>query len=245
MGSFRISLQSLLLSKLHDVLFGAVHQSIPVNSEVLIVPHRELWSVPWGALIYDEASPATSGLGRRFKRCFMIAKHPLRMAPSLLIAETLATCGEESSTPGRTALVMASNPNGNCPWTVEEGKYVCGVLSHLAGYTVASHANEDAKSSTLLSAAQDIDWFHFAGKISGQKIILQNEETLSAEEILENVRLRKGSVAILSACDGARQTLDKGQQMTNMMRAFLKSGAACAVGSLWKVEDAHTFKLMK
>jgi len=75
-------------------------------------------------------------------------------------------------------------------------------------------------------------------------MILFNEETLSVEEVEAKVRFRKGATVILSACNGARQKLEK-RGPTSFARAFFALGASCVVGTLWNVGDWTTFELMK
>ena len=147
--------QDLVLSTLHQVLFGFMHTSIVEHSEILMIPDGELWVVPWGGLIYSTEADASS-------RHFMIERHPLRTAPSLRIVRAVAVAECEDDSEGKSALVMAHS-YGQGPATIDKGKLVSRLLIGTGTYNVTSCYEEDVSRDAILAFDEDhrADWFHF------------------------------------------------------------------------------------
>ena len=71
--SEEIASETSLLKVLYEALIAPVEEALKGVEEVLIVPHKELWEVPWAALIDARGQ-------------FLIERHVLRVAPSLRVA---------------------------------------------------------------------------------------------------------------------------------------------------------------
>ena len=80
--SEEIANERSLLKELYERLIFPVEEALKGVEEVLIVPHKELWEVPWAALIDARAQGAATPEGGQF----LIQRHVLRVAPSLRVA---------------------------------------------------------------------------------------------------------------------------------------------------------------
>ena len=77
-------------------MIAPVEQHLEGAEELLIIPHRELFEVPWAALVDAD--------GR-----YLIERHVLRVAPSLRVARQAAE-KTESSVNGSGHVVIVGNP---------------------------------------------------------------------------------------------------------------------------------------
>ena len=83
----------MLLRELYAALLAPVEAALTGAEEVLIVPHKELFEVPWAALIDAQ--------GR-----FLIEHCVLRVVPSLRVAQQAAVSMEEAAKrPGHVLIV--------------------------------------------------------------------------------------------------------------------------------------------
>lgn len=93
--------------------------------------------------------------------------------------------------------------------------------------------NPLARSALLLSGA---------AARSGQGLAQQG--VVTAKEVA-SMNLWGTQLVVLSACDTGRGTLEVGQGVYGLRRAFLVAGAESLVSSLWQVADAETADLME
>jgi len=222
------------------------------------VPHKELFEVPWAALI--------DAHGR-----FLIERHVLRVAPSLRVAHQAAQRpGQQSS----GHLVLVGNPRPTrlqpLPFAEKEAIAVEEILNR-AGLEVRqehffrSDRNPLATKGRVKQALQGAGWAHLAchGDIDTDSLVLAVPESKSdpdhaqpdlsmlevqgsdeAADKREGVRLGEGATVVLSACNTGRGEI-KAEGVVGLARGFLLAGAAAAVVSLWSVDDGSTAALME
>ena len=90
------ALEDARLRELYQRLIEPVEQHLEGAEELLIIPHKELFEVPWAALV--------DAHGR-----YLIERHVLRVAPSLRVAVEPADKMKSSAT-GSGHVVIVGNP---------------------------------------------------------------------------------------------------------------------------------------
>jgi CHAT domain-containing protein/tetratricopeptide (TPR) repeat protein len=246
-----------LLRELYAALVAPVEEHLTGAEEVLIVPHKELFEVPWAALIDAHGH-------------FLIERHVLRVAPSLRVAHQAA------QRPGRRRpghMVLVGNPLPTrldpLPFAESEVNSVEGIL-HGAGLEVrqehyfCSNSLPRATKGRVKRALQGAGWAHLAlhGDMDTDSLVLAVPDSsdpdhaqpdLSMLEVQgsdeaadkrEGVRLGEGGTVVLSACNTGRGEI-KAEGVVGLARGFLLAGAAAAVVSLWSVDDGSTAALME
>jgi CHAT domain-containing protein len=249
-----------LLRKLYAALVAPVQEHLTGAEEVLIVPHTELFEVPWAALIDAHGH-------------FLIERHVLRVAPSLRVAHQAAQRPGRQR-PGRQRpghMVLVGNPLPTrldpLPFAESEVNSVEGILNG-AGLEVhpehffRSDCHPRATKGRVKRALQGAGWAHLAlhGDMDTDSLVLavpdnsdHAQPDLSMLEVQgsdeaadkrEGVRLGEGATVVLSACNTGRGEI-KAEGVVGLARGFLLAGAAAAVVSLWSVDDGSTAALME
>jgi tetratricopeptide (TPR) repeat protein len=263
------ALETALLRELYQTLLQPVESHLRIASELLIIPHKELFEVPWAALIDAQ--------GRYLVELFVI-----RVAPSLRVARQAADCIQESvgqlsaetgvqatgevlEGPGHGHVVVVGNPLPiprmfrALPFAEEEAVEVKDMLNK-AGVVVRDFFRADqhpqATKAALVQSLQGAKLAHIAchADIDTDSLVLaipsdnlsdDNSLTnLSMKEVQGEVQLAKGSTVVLSACNTGRGQI-KAEGVVGMSRGFLLAGAASTVVSLWSVDDRSTRALFQ
>ena len=218
------------------------------GSEIIIVPDRSLYNIPFAALP-DES-------GKTLTETFKIG-----LAPSLttlrLIHESPADYHSQ------TGALIVGNPdvgevifNGRLksisrlPCAEEEAKMVgrkLGVEPLLLG--------QQATKQAILEAMESVALIHFAAHGDSERgeialapsirvpngIPVEEVYLLTASDI-SKVQVR-AKLVVLSCCHSARGQI-KAEGAVGIARAFLGSGARSVLVSLWALEDSSTEQLM-
>ena len=252
----------VLLEPLSDLL----HDADPTaRSELLIVPHRHLFAVPWSAL------PDRSG--RR-----LVEHRAVRVAPSLAAARLAAAAAAKPTRAAVAAVVgdpaAAGGAGGGLPplpFARGEAVWVARLLSRRAlsdaggggcggGTGVKAVIGSEAKRGRVMGMLAGASWAHLAchGLLDRRALALSPDEgeavmgcgdsdagLLSMEDVQGGGRLAGGATAVLSACCTARGDVTAAEGVVGLARAFLAAGAGAAVVSLWAVGDESTVRLMQ
>jgi len=249
-----------LLRELYAALLAPVEEHLTGAEEVLIVPHKELFEVPWAALIDAHGH-------------FLIEHHVLRVAPSLRVAQQAADSAAQGSARRPGHIVLVGNPLPTrlqpLPCAQQEAQGVHDRLKRAnvlvkpehfymsdsdpkatkanvkkslegAGWAhLALHGDKDTKTLVLAVPASKSDPDHAQPDLS----MLEVQGSDEAADKRERVRLADGATVVLSACNtGCGDILAEG--VVGLARGFLLAGAAAAVVSLWAVDDGSTAALM-
>ena len=247
-----------LLRELYAALLAPVEAALAGADEVLIVPHKELFEVPWAALI--------DAHGR-----FLIERCVLRVAPSLRVAQQAA--GKVTQRPGHVVLVGNPLPIQArfrpLPFAEQEAQGVHDILNR-AGVEVnqkhffRSDLTPKATKANVKKSLQGAGWVHFAchADIDTDSLVLAVPDSSDpdhahpdlpmlevqgsdeAADKSEGVRLGYGATAFMSACNTAKGKI-KAEGVVGMSRGFQMAGAAATVVSLWSVDDLSTAALME
>ena len=245
--------ENRLLRLLHTLLIHPIALELEPWINVLVVPDKELYMVPWPALIAQDGT-------------YLVERHAVRLAPSLSVARAAGQARTPAAA-GR-AHELQSLVVGN-PWPVMDGfdslpeaeleaQSVANVLPGRPTVLVGSRATKTEVAQRLAGA----DWAHLAchGWLEGQAMVLcegppaeaspgiqtpagGRAGLLSVHDVERSVRMAGGSTVVLSACNTALGEV-AGEGVLGIARAFLAAGAGAVVMSLWSVPDAGTRRLM-
>ncbi|HET6231789.1 MAG TPA: CHAT domain-containing protein, partial [Longimicrobiaceae bacterium] len=229
------------LHRLYDQLIRPVRTALAgAELPITLVPGEAFADVPFAALL----DPRTNR--------YLVQDHPLRVVPSLSAIRRLA-----SITAGETVLVSGAGFDRRAepgldplPGADAEVRLLRRTYPHatvLSGSS-ATRANVTASFTRAIL-------IHFAGHAvlddqhpERSRLVLAPGEggmggELSAKD-LETLRLRWGSVVVLSACETLRSPAARPGGFAGLADGFLAAGAAGVVGSLWRVEDGATLPMM-
>jgi tetratricopeptide (TPR) repeat protein len=240
--------ESGLLRELYQVLMEPMAKHLVGVQELLIVPHQELFEVPWAALIDAD--------GR-----YLIESHVIRVTPSLRVAQQAADCllpsGEKS---GHVVLVGNPLPTKlkSLPFAEQEAVRVEDILKRadlevLQNHFFRSDRKPQATKNRVKHALEGAGWAHLAchGDIETDSLVLaiptadeqedKESSDLSMQEVqgspgVAGVRLGKGATVVLSACNTGRGDI-KAEGVVGLARGFLLANAAATVVSLWSVSS--------
>jgi len=263
-----------ILRELHALLLAPISQALEEErkqgtEEVLIIPHKDLFSVPWAALLDTNNK-------------YFVEHFTVRVAPSLRVASQassgLVTRGPSSQhlashqdghavrPPRKFCALVVGNPDlkdpkMELPHSEEEAKEVASKLGDACA-SVTTLLKERASKGAVLAAfrmkqEEQVDgmWAHLAchGDLLANALLLarnkgaedsaQESGSLSMEEVSKEVQLQKGSTVVLSACNSGRGNI-MSEGVVGLSRSFLAAGASAVVSSLWTIGDESTRKLM-
>jgi hypothetical protein len=229
------------LSDLHNLLIAPIQDLLPPtpDQEVVFVPHRSLFLVPFAAL-QDSA-------GR-----YLIEDHTIRTAPSIQVLDLTRQQRQTISGEGITIVGNPTMPKGlaQLPGTEKEAQAIAAMF----GAEILT--GDDATQTTVTQAMKNSRFVHLAthGLLDGFGDDAQNipgaialapteadDGFLTTSEILE-LNLNSEMV-VLSACDTGRGTITE-DGVIGLSRSFMGAGVPSVVVSLWQVPDISTSDLM-
>ena len=217
------------------------------GSEIIIVPDRSLYNIPFAAL------PDESGktLSETFK---------IRVAPSLTTLRLIHDSPADYHS--QTGALIVGNPDvgevifkgrltpiSRLPCAEEEAKMVGKKLG------VEPLLGQQATKQVVLEAMESVALIHLAAHGDAEKgeialapsfripngIPREGVYLLTTSDI-SKVRLR-AKLVVLSCCHSARGEI-KAEGAVGIARAFLGSGARSVLVSLWALDDSAAEKLM-
>jgi CHAT domain-containing protein len=239
------------LKALHQLLIDPIADLLPTDplAKVVMVPHFDLFQVPFSALMNSEGE-------------YLVQRHTLSAAPSLRIL-ALSESRQPTSIPlglepliiGNPLMPEVTPPGGNTitlaplPGAEREALEVAKFLGGNA--TIGAVATELVVKQRIASASL----VHLAthGLLDyGQDLLSTpgaialtagdgEDGLLTADEIL-NLSLR-ADLVVLSACDTGLGTLG-GDGIVGLARSLMVAGTPSVIVSLWSVPDAPTAELM-
>lgn len=237
-----VSLYDLLVRPVEGHLKGA-------DRAVTIIADGVVAAVPFAALLDDR------------RRRFFIEDHPLRFGASL------ADVGEAHASPGKSpisgSVLLVSNPTvgasvkANLPTLDTVGSEVSHLIAMYGHAQLLS--GRSATVSAFASALPHARLVHYAGHAIADEghpeqsylALAPNEQDRTGRLTAERVGqldLRGVRLVVLAACETlvARGSPDRGGTgFRGLARAFLAGGAQGVIGSLWRVDDRYTARLME
>ncbi|AFY38249.1 filamentous hemagglutinin family outer membrane protein [[Leptolyngbya] sp. PCC 7376] len=230
------------LAQLHQLLIAPIEDLLPTdtNKEVVFIPHRALFLVPFAAL--------QDSTGR-----YLIEDHTIRTAPSIQVLDLTHQQRQKVSGEGITIVGNPTMPQGleQLPGAETEAQAIAAIFDTefitgddatptLVSQTIANSRIIHLATHGLLDGLGDND----AQKIPGAIALAPTEADdgfLTASEILE-LKLNSEMV-VLSACDTGRGTITE-DGVIGLSRSFMGAGVPSVLVSLWQVPDESTSDLM-
>ncbi|MGH9380742.1 MAG: CHAT domain-containing protein [Thermoanaerobaculia bacterium] len=232
----------------------------PGIETVIIVPDRELKSLPFEALVEDREgsrmlvdrfavayAPSATALAE------LSRKAPATGADVLVFADPHAPSSGEAATRRLHALYLEDGHDlAPIPFGRKEGRRVAAWAGASGHLLVGGEASEVRAKSLPLERFRIV---HFAthGLLSPndprRSALLMSPDPDSREDgflqarEIEQLRLA-ADLVVLSACRTARDPEMAGEAMQSLAEAFFHAGARSVVGTLWDVEDAASMRLM-
>ena len=216
--------------------------------EIIIVPDRFLYRVPFAALLDESAGE------------YLSEKYRIRIIPSLTTLRLIQECSANFHR--LTGALVVGDP------TVGKVHYN-GVVTNI---TPLFHANKEAEmvgrllgvqplsgsratKQAVLQAIPSVSLIHLAahGNAERGEIALspqsttngipQEEDYLLTMSDIQGVQVR-AKLVVLSCCHSGRGLVKK-EGIIGIARAFLASGARSVLVASWAIEDEATAKLME
>ena len=229
------------LARLYDLLVRPIEARLGDGERRLsIVADAEISDVPFAAL-YDAR-----------RRQFLIERHAIRHAQSLLEARTVLPSLPEPGSRG-IALFIA-NPTldraihpalAPLPSADAEVRAAAAVYADATVMTGAA-----ADSARVSDAMERAGLFHFAGHAvlddarPERSFLAVAPRGLSAAALAQ-LDLHRMRLAVLSSCETTRGSGARTGGFAGVAEAFIAAGAGGVIGSSWRVEDDRTAALMR
>jgi CHAT domain-containing protein len=213
-------------AQLHRVLIAPVQSRLASIEELIVVPDRQLHSLPF-AVLFD---------GERH----LLARWSLRYAPSAARADDAPVA--------LSPAVVIADPAGwtPLPFSRTEAEEVRAV------YGGVLIAGADATRARFLESLQNSALVHYAGhadsnaRTYGALMLAPsgNDPGLLAASEIARLSLRAHHpLVVLSACGTLRGEDRHVAGTPTLARAFLTAGARAVVGTQWEVDDDLTTRL--
>ena len=209
-----------LSRSLHDLLLGPILEQVPSVNEakrLVVVPFGPLHAMPFAALFDGER--------------YLIERFEIQTAPSASIA--CADRQERAVATGRPLVIAVADEQAPL---IEQEARALG-----ASRTADVIEGADATIARVRASVRGRSMLHFAchGRFIGA---LPNASGLKLADgwmpVRDIVDLDlDAQVVFLAGCDTGRNSVDAGDELAGISRAFLAAGARCLVAGLWSVRD--------
>ena len=227
-----------MLAQLYRWLVKPSEKGLQAPGERLtIIADGILAAVPFAALFDEE------------RKGYLVDRYAIRVAASLQDTEQSPKVHDRP----RRAL-FAANPTfdaaafAGLPELPHSEREVAMAAASYQDTTRLTGAFAD--SASIVSRLPKVDVFHFAGHALFDDVRPDRSRLVLATRGLDvnaiaSLPLGGLRLVVLSACESVRAGERRGSGFAGLAEAFLAAGADGVVGSLWRVDDAHTAELMR
>lgn len=221
------------LAVLYQSVIAPIANQIEDYTDLVIVPHDVLNYIPFEALPDVEGTP-------------LVERYNISYSPSATIYTLMVNNNISSSDEGQPAIFQHG---ADLFFAEEEAVIVAGILQ------TEPWLGDDATETLFRQNALVADVIHVAahGVFDPHNSLEsylqfasddQNDGRLHVSEIYGLSFDTFKPLVVLSACETAVNTVNPGDEIQGMTRAFLLSGARGVVASLWAVDDVTSSELM-
>ena len=209
--------------------------------EVIIVPDRRLYKVPFAALSEKEGAE------------YLSETHKIRIIPSLTTLKNIQDSPEDYHS--NTGALVIGNPKVNWLQPLPGARKEAEMVGRLVG--VPPLVEEKATKQAVLERISSVSLIHFAahgdaerGEIALSPIPIPNSQNaippqdaymLTMADV-SRVKVR-AKLVVLSCCHSGSGEI-RAEGVIGIARAFLGSGARSVLVALWAIPDSATEQLM-
>jgi CHAT domain-containing protein len=209
---------------IYQILIAPVRPRLAGAAEIVLVPDRQLFAVPFAAL-WDEG-----------EKKYLLEEYVVRIAPG----SRRGPAWGESISP---ALVMAD------PAASQEPRLLASreEASHIAAlYGAVLLSGEAATRERFVKLAPSSALIHFAGHANSDATqsygalrfaAVGSDLGVMASSEIAHLSLSRHPLVILAACGTFRGDASHVAGMSSLARSFLVAGARGVVGTLWEIDD--------
>lgn len=221
--------------QLYQVLIHPIAEQIADYENLVIVPHSVLNYIPFEVLIAPDET-------------MLIAKHNITYTPSATVHVLLKN---QTQVANQTSVPLIFAYGGEDLLHVSTEARTVGDLVN--GQVLL---NEEATKTNFQELASNANLIHVAAHgifdannplQSYLALASDNNESgnLSVQEIYGLSLRENRPLVVLSACQTVISSLNPGDELEGMTRAFLLTGARGVVATLWNISDEATADFMK
>ena len=218
-----------VLQRLHDRIFVPLAPLLDGIKKIVFIPYGRFHLLPLHAMF-----TVIGGV-----RQYLMDDRLVTYAPS---AKVLKYCIDRVRPHRQKAFVASADPTRKLPYPNIEAK----ALAELFETKECRRATRDQ----IIAQTSDAHIFHYAGHSDGNALCLHveplssDEDFYDAGDIFVRQNLPETWLVTLSACETGNVRLGRADEYIGLPSAFLYSGTATVICSLWSVSDISTFFLM-
>ena len=222
-------------------LFIAPVYDLLEEPEVIIVPDRNLYKVPFAALSEKEGAE------------YLSETHRIRVIPSLTTLKIIQDSPEDYHS--NTGALIIGNPKVDGLLPLPGARKEAEMVGRLLG--VPPLVEEEATKQAVIERISSVSLIHFAAhgsaergeialspipSVNSRNAILPKEAYMLTMADVSRVKVR-AKLVVLSCCHSGSGEI-KAEGVIGIARAFLGSGARSVLVALWAISDSATEKLM-
>lgn len=214
---------------LYKALIAPAAHLLQNKRRLYIIPHGPLHYVPFHALIAPDGDTLLREDGPE-----------IVYAPSATIL--FRELPEKNEVPPGSCLTVGYN--GDAGWQLRFAEEEASYIAQMANGVPLVGAT--SKKEALYAQAPSFQALHFSchGEFDPESPLdsllhIGPNETLTGQEIMDNLRLNCNLVT-LSACESGLSQVQRGDELYGLIRAFMYAGAPAIIATLWRVDERST-----
>lgn len=214
-------------------LIAPIEKRLQGKPRLLILPHRELFALPFG------------GFWNPYESSYLLERWTIQTAPSLTI---LARCKQQEQE--KLEPLFVGNPGDS-----QQSDYLPNIEEEIHALTclfpkATVLLNQEATAENIIDAMPGRSILHIASHAiydttapleSG--ILLSHKQWLRAADLYLAYGKIKGATVVLSGCSTGRGKAS-GEDILGLNSGFMYAGASSVISGLWRVDDHATRELM-
>lgn len=220
-----------------ETLLSPIKTLLTNKKQLYIVPHGPLHYIPFQALM-------TKTDDKPF--LFDEAELHIAYAPSATIL--VKHCQLKTGHQPAPTLALGYNGSGTTELLHPEAEAVA-VANLFQGHLLSG---SQPKKEALFQLGENVQTLHIAchGHFKPKSpmasyLELGPNEQLTAQEVVDQLRLPPHSLVTMSACESGLSLVLRGDELMGLPRAFLVAGASTVLCTMWRVEEGSTRILME